>query len=815
MTKKVSYLVSSVKQSPPHFSTPSGNHVILNNNIVQLRGGKAIIKKNKRIIATLFLLVLLTVVLTLAASRYYQYEREACFTQLDTYTAQVGRELSRTASRDADYLAQAAGLLAGQDLSDTGAVRRTLAAMGEIETLSRVDLLLPGDMLVTAGKTVDAAGVLSFEKESAAGCHMTRRAADPLDANVPVVYNCAPVVQDGRTAAVLCGAVALADLPAQFGLTSRDEQMQTYLVEQESGNFILDTWHETLGSVAELGMRKTKLGYDFAQFKSDVTAGKSGHVIFYSENAEDYFYASYAPVGVANWTVLLTVPESVAFTHARGMLLFFALLEAVVLLIFAGYFCWMLHDIRISQRAKERELKNVQYMLGVEKELFSAHADASRFVTALDQVAAFVGGETAFLSLSDRVEGGHHFWSNDTAGNLPENTDLHKLFPGLATFLREKKQLLCYDMSVFCRELPGSEPSVNRLGLKSVMAIAIDSVEGETVGLLGVCNIRPGWTTIEPLEQVSLSFSMALNHYAAHRELVRMSRLDTLTGLRNRNSYHAALDAFARGEGALAFGVVYVDANGLHELNNRLGHREGDEMLRTVTRALCDNFPGDELYRIGGDEFVALCPDRQKAELLEQAAGVRRSLKKQGNGYEVSIGVGWSDDAREAEAVVNEAEAAMQHEKQRFYRENGTIRQTHALDKRLEQMLLEKQDADAFLSVLAPEFKGVYIVNLADDSVRHLFIPPYFEGLLTESGNVFSKAIRLYGKRIAKPEYSHLFDHVADYAQLEQELDDNPEFIYQKQNGDWLRLRILKFDDGTEGNRSSLWIFESIPEPEA
>lgn len=53
---------------------------------------------------------------------------------------------------------------------------------------------------------------------------------------------------------------------------------------------------------------------------------------------------------------------------------------------------------------------------------------------------------------------------------------------------------------------------------------------------------------------------------------------------------------------------VYADANGLHELNNRLGH-VGDRTLRAVADLLRRHFPDANIYRTGGDEFVIFQKD--------------------------------------------------------------------------------------------------------------------------------------------------------------------------------------------------------------
>ena len=286
-----------------------------------------------------------------------------------------------------------------------------------------------------------------------------------------------------------------------------------------------------------------------------------------------------------------------------------------------------------------------------------------------------------------------------------------------------------------------------------------------------------------------------------------IANYDSLTGTKNRNSFHTAIDKF----GSLhlsRFACVYLDANGLHEINNRLGHQAGDRMLRAVADVLCREFPHECIYRIGGDEFVVLCQDMDKQDIEDRMEKVRQDLISLD--YEISFGIEWRDQNIDVNTMVNLAEGAMQHDKQQYYKENGKERQMRTLNRALEQMVLEKQDADTFLSVLSPEFKGVYFVDLASDTIRHLFIPPYFEEMLKESGDIFSKAMGLYAERIVKSEYRSKFIEFCNYENLEVNLNENAttEYSYQRVDGSWITLRILKFKNYTPQARETLWIFE-------
>lgn len=294
-----------------------------------------------------------------------------------------------------------------------------------------------------------------------------------------------------------------------------------------------------------------------------------------------------------------------------------------------------------------------------------------------------------------------------------------------------------------------------------------------------------------------------------NKQLNVLANYDALTGVMNRNSYHAALDALSNSRHQ-SLACIYIDANGLHEINNHLGHQSGDAMLTAVADVLKQLFEQSNVYRIGGDEFVVFSKDKTEEEVSHCLKLVRQSLKNQG--YEVSIGIKWQGKDMDIITLVNLAEEAMQRDKQKYYQENGKERQIRRLDQKLEQMVLEKQDADTFLSVIAPGFKGVYFVDMGKDTIRHLFIPSYFEEILKETDDIFSEALRLYSKRIVMSDYQYSLEQFCDYDYVKQQLSKSnaPEFIYQKKDGSWMKLQILKFKTYTDQCQETLWIFSNV-----
>jgi diguanylate cyclase (GGDEF)-like protein len=91
----------------------------------------------------------------------------------------------------------------------------------------------------------------------------------------------------------------------------------------------------------------------------------------------------------------------------------------------------------------------------------------------------------------------------------------------------------------------------------------------------------------------------------------KLSSLDALTGLANRRSFEERL-AF-RVRAACPFSLILIDLNGFKDVNDRLGHLAGDEVMRSVAVKLRVEFPSADLVaRWGGDEFAVIVNCSQK-----------------------------------------------------------------------------------------------------------------------------------------------------------------------------------------------------------
>jgi diguanylate cyclase (GGDEF)-like protein/PAS domain S-box-containing protein len=156
-------------------------------------------------------------------------------------------------------------------------------------------------------------------------------------------------------------------------------------------------------------------------------------------------------------------------------------------------------------------------------------------------------------------------------------------------------------------------------------------------------------------------------------ELERRATHDVLTRVMNRS---AAMDVLEAALACKAAGtaVIFVDIDRFKSVNDRLGHMAGDELLRIVADRLALTVrAGDALGRIGGDEFLVVCPgvvgDEPALRVADRIArAVNRPACLAGVTLDLQVSIGVAHAGRRAigaDALVRRADTAMYASKRR------------------------------------------------------------------------------------------------------------------------------------------------------
>ena len=162
------------------------------------------------------------------------------------------------------------------------------------------------------------------------------------------------------------------------------------------------------------------------------------------------------------------------------------------------------------------------------------------------------------------------------------------------------------------------------------------------------------------------------DNVVARCKLKVIAETDLNTQIPNRNAYENHMQDYPL-RCANTLSCVYVDVNGLHELNNTKGHDAGDVMLKTVAQEMVKTFGIKDSYRIGGDEFVAFVVDEDPRMVRERMRALEANVEA--DGYSVAVGCATcSAGGIQMEALIKQAETRMYDAKNEYYRKRGVLR---------------------------------------------------------------------------------------------------------------------------------------------
>jgi diguanylate cyclase (GGDEF)-like protein/PAS domain S-box-containing protein len=165
-------------------------------------------------------------------------------------------------------------------------------------------------------------------------------------------------------------------------------------------------------------------------------------------------------------------------------------------------------------------------------------------------------------------------------------------------------------------------------------------------------------------------------------QLLYISTHDMLTGLYNRAFFDEELQR-AGNSRSLPVSIVMADVDRLKEVNDRLGHYAGDQLLKGAAHVLKTAFrQGDVVARIGGDEFAAILLSTDEETALEVVARVRNVLDaynrtEEGPQLSLSLGTATADSVERLLDAWANADALMYIDKQRRYEKLHAVLSNH------------------------------------------------------------------------------------------------------------------------------------------
>jgi diguanylate cyclase (GGDEF)-like protein/PAS domain S-box-containing protein len=242
---------------------------------------------------------------------------------------------------------------------------------------------------------------------------------------------------------------------------------------------------------------------------------------------------------------------------------------------------------------------------------------------------------------------------------------------------------------------------------------------------------------------------------SAEADLSRRAFTDSLTGLANRHLVmdHLALALRQEVRSRRAVGVLYLDVDHFKRINDAHGHEAGDRVLREVAARLTMGMrAADTPGRVGGDEFIVICPELSSvnelvaiADRLLEAVSMPVSLP---NGptidVTVSIGLATGDRGSAPEELIRRADVAMYEAKRqgrhRRYRYSPGLDHSARSRRTVESLLGDALERGWFLlhyqpivELLTGDVVGVEALLRIQHPEQGLLGPEVFVAQLEES----------------------------------------------------------------------------------
>jgi len=296
--------------------------------------------------------------------------------------------------------------------------------------------------------------------------------------------------------------------------------------------------------------------------------------------------------------------------------------------------------LRAKARADER-IRSVLAALGGETELAASLDPDDVIRRTLDGAAALPGVDAVVLEAGERraLYGASEEEISGAALQPPSHRNLRAL------------------ELVYRYRLDDAERA--RGLLRSGLAVPL-VVRGQPIGTLTAFSRSAAHgfprETVVALERLAARAAPALDNATQYAEARRLADVDSLTGLRNRRSFHELLGhEIARARRyRRKLSLIVFDLDNFKQINDRIGHLTGDAVLAEVAaRVSAVVRESDLAARIGGDEFGVIMPETALIDAEHLANRIARTVAERpvGDGHKLFVSAGVAELRPEDDAT--------------------------------------------------------------------------------------------------------------------------------------------------------------------
>ena len=623
-------------------------------------------KQLTQLMPTLVVMVLILVLTVATYNISLRQEEEECFNRLENASETMVQSIKNRVNDDLNYLR-----LIGKDFSNEDHLptyeeyKDRLSTFEDVSLFERVDLLMKNNTLYTMHDEVQQIYTNEFLVLNSTSEYMDRVHTDTLTNKRSVNYY-VPIQQNETVIAYLVGV---------FQCDTMDDQFYTKILNGKTHNSIIDT---TDGQVVmdnqDLNIDNIASDTDFKLLLPKKNVLKQIHSLksgaFASEKNGEKKYFVYKPVGVCNWELLVMVNEEDAFANVltlKNNYMIMVICEILILLLYCGFYITKVR--RISKKSNElnEDLNVSNTLIQCVRKLSNDLYKESTIDEILQIICEFYQAERCYVLDLDmdnkKVNGIFEYGKRHDDIHIENmvrlclgHTDL------INQFFENQKSYYIEDVT---HEIPYTSPiyaSFMQQKIHSIIVVPFMDHK-QIKGVFAVDNPKQNYYQKDFLESLCFFIKTAMEREKEKTKLKNLSYVDSLTYAQNRNHFNEYLEQ-NRNKELHSLGVIYLDLNGLKEINDKMGHIAGDTLIISASYALQEIFL-DNSYRVGGDEFVVIEQDVSELLFFDQYAKLLKRMKE----LEISVATGcvWKETCPNLSETLQEADQKMYEDKNRYY----------------------------------------------------------------------------------------------------------------------------------------------------
>lgn len=614
-------------------------------------------------------LVVMVLILALTVATYnisLRQEEESCYNRLENASNAIIQSIQNRMQDDLNYLR-----LIGKDFSNEDHLptyeeySSRLSTFEDVSLFERVDLSMQNNTMYTMHKDVQPIQSNDFLTLNADAEYMDQVHTDPLTNKKSVNYY-VPIKQNDSVVAYLVGVIQCDTLDEQFYTQIYNGRTQNLIIDTTDGQVVMD--NQDILDYDTFSTNGCKLLSPKKDVIKQIHALKSGVVKFEKDGIKKYL--CYKPIEVFNWELIVIVDEDVAFASALTLkknYMLMVICEVVILLLYCGFYITKVR--RMSKKSNEltQDLNVSHTLIQCVRKLSNGLYKQNTINEILQVICEFYQAERCYVldldmdnkKVNDIFEYGKRHDDIHVENMVRlclEHMDLVNQF-----FERQKS----YYIEDVTQEIPSTSPIYSSFISQKIQSIIIVPFldDQQIKGVFAVDNPKQNYYQKDFLESLCFFIKTAMAREKEKTKLKNLSYVDSLTYAQNRNHFNEYIEQ-NRNKELHSLGVIYLDLNGLKEINDKMGHIAGDTLIISASYALQEIFL-DNSYRVGGDEFVVIEQDVSELLFFDQYAKLLKRMKE----LEISVATGcvWKETCSNLSETLQEADQKMYEDKKRYY----------------------------------------------------------------------------------------------------------------------------------------------------